>query len=86
MKNYRVAIVGCRARGSGAAKAYGSHPRIELVGLFGPLNERLNELGDAAGVSARFNDFIKDDLEEKLNVPPLEDMWEDWSEGVRSCE
>ncbi len=57
MKNYRVAIVGCRARGTHAAKAYGSHPRTELVGLCDLLDERLNELGDSAGVSARFNDL-----------------------------
>ena len=32
---------------------------------------------------AVFYDFIKDDLEEKLNLPPAEDMWEDWSDEVR---
>ena len=63
MKNYRVAIVGCRARGSSAAKAYDKHPRTELVGLCDLLDERLNELGDAAGVSARFNDL--DEMIEK---------------------
>lgn len=56
-RNYRVAIVGCRVRGTHAAKAYGSHPRVELVGLCDLLDERLNELGDATGVSARFNDL-----------------------------
>jgi predicted dehydrogenase len=57
MRNYRVAIVGCRARGSHAAKAYGRHPRTELVGLCDLLDERLNELGESAGVTARFNDI-----------------------------
>ena len=35
---------------------------------------------------ALFYDFIKDDMEEKLDMPPAEDMWEDWSEEVRTCE
>ena len=57
LRTYRVAIVGCRGRGTHAAKAYGKHPRIELVGLCDLLDERLNTLGDTAGVSARFNDI-----------------------------
>ena len=57
MKTYRVAIVGCRARGSQAARVYGLHPRTELVGLCDLLDERLNTLGDTAGVAARFGDL-----------------------------
>ncbi len=57
MKIYRVAILGCRGRGTAAARAYHAHPRIELVGLCDLIPERLNTLGDELGVSARFTDL-----------------------------
>ena len=57
MTTYRVAIVGCRARGTTAASAYSSHPRTELVGLCDLLEERLHALGDQFGVTARFADL-----------------------------
>ncbi|MBI1929469.1 Gfo/Idh/MocA family oxidoreductase, partial [Candidatus Poribacteria bacterium] len=57
MKIYRVAILGCRGRGTAAARAYHAHPRTELVGLCDLIPERLNTLGDALGVSARFTDL-----------------------------
>ncbi len=57
MTTYRVAILGCRGRGSAAARAYHEHPRIELVGLCDLIEERRNHLGDELGVAARYDDF-----------------------------
>lgn len=57
MKIYRVAILGCRGRGTAAARAYHAHPRTKLVGLCDLVPERLNALGDEVGVSARFTDL-----------------------------
>lgn len=57
MKTYRVAILGCRARGTAAARAYHAHPRTQLVGLCDLSQERLDALGDQVGVSARFADL-----------------------------
>ncbi|MBV7334344.1 Gfo/Idh/MocA family oxidoreductase [Chloroflexi bacterium TSY] len=57
MKTYRVAILGCRSRGTAAARAYYSHPRTQVVGLCDLIVERLNKLGDEIGVSARFTDL-----------------------------
>ena len=57
MKTYRVAILGCRSRGSSAAGVYHAHPRTEVVGLCDLLAERLNTLGDELGVAARYDDL-----------------------------
>lgn len=57
MKTYRVAMLGCRSRGTSAARAYHAHPRIEVVGICDLVQERLNTLGDELGVSARFTDL-----------------------------
>lgn len=57
MKTYRVAILGCRGRGTAAGRAYHAHPRTEVVGLCDLVPERLNELGDELGVTARFDDY-----------------------------
>ena len=57
MKTYRVAIVGCRARGTLAARVYGQHPRTRVVGLCDLIEERLHTLGEATGVTARFTDI-----------------------------
>ena len=57
MKTYRVAMLGCRSRGTSAARAYHAHPRIEVVGLCDLIQERLDTLGDELGVSARFSDL-----------------------------
>ena len=57
MKTYRVAMLGCRSRGTSAARAYNAHPRIEVVGLCDLVQERLDTLGDELGVSARFTDL-----------------------------
>ena len=61
MKTYRVAMLGCRSRGTSAARAYNAHPRIEVVGLCDLVQERLDTLGDELGVSARFSDLDRDD-------------------------
>ena len=57
MKQYRVAILGCRSRGSSAARVYHAHPRTEVVGLCDLLEERLNTLGNEIEVEARFTDL-----------------------------
>ncbi len=33
---------------------------------------------------AVFYDFCRDDIEENMDSPPAEDMWEDWSDEVRA--
>ena len=57
MKTYRVAILGCRSRGTSAARVYHAHPRSEVVGVCDLLEERRNTLGDELAVSARFADL-----------------------------
>ena len=57
MKNYRVAILGCRSRGTSAAKAYFAHPRTEIVALCDLISERLEALGKIVNVSAHFTDL-----------------------------
>ena len=50
MKTYRVALIGCRARGTAQAKAITQHPRTELVAICSLLPARLGTLGDRFGV------------------------------------
>ena len=57
MKNYRVAILGCRSRGTAAARAYHAHPPTEVVALCNLIQERLDTLGQEVGVAARFTDL-----------------------------
>ena len=57
MRIYRVAILGCRGRGTAAGRAYHAHPRTEVVGLCDLIPERLETLGVELGVSARFADL-----------------------------
>jgi len=57
MKTYRVAILGCRGRGSAAARAYHAHPRTEIVALCDLEQDLLNTLGDELGVEARYTDL-----------------------------
>ena len=57
MKTYRVAILGCRSRGTCAARVYHAHPRTEVVGLCDLLEDRLHALGDELQVEARFADL-----------------------------
>ncbi len=57
MNTYRVAILGCRGRGTAAARAYHTHPRTEIVALCDLIEERRNTLGDEVNVTARFADL-----------------------------
>ena len=57
MKTYRVAILGCRSRGTSAAKAYHAHPRTEIVALCDLVQERLDTLGKIVNVSTHFTDL-----------------------------
>ena len=57
MKTYRIAILGCRGRGTAAARAYHAHPRTEVVALCDLIRDRLDTLGDELGVTARFTDL-----------------------------
>lgn len=58
-KTYRVAILGCRGRGTAAARAYHAHPRCEIVGLCDLVPELLVTLGDELGIDARYEDLDK---------------------------
>ena len=57
MKTYRVGILGCRGRGTAAARAYHAHPRTEVAALCDLKPELLETLGEELGVSARFTDL-----------------------------
>ncbi|MCC7261643.1 MAG: Gfo/Idh/MocA family oxidoreductase [Candidatus Latescibacteria bacterium] len=57
MKTYRVAILGCRSRGSAAARAYHQHPRTEVVALCDLEPELLEKLGGELGLAARYTDL-----------------------------
>lgn len=57
MKTYRVALLGCRSRGTAAARVYHAHPRTQVVALCDLVRDRLNTLGDELGVAARFDDL-----------------------------
>lgn len=56
-RTYRVAILGCRGRGTAAARAYHQHPRCQVVGLCDLMQARVDQLGDELGVLARYDDF-----------------------------
>ncbi len=57
MKTYRTAILGCRGRGTAAARAYAAHPRTEVVALCDLLPERMQVLGEELNVRALYSDF-----------------------------
>ena len=57
MQTYRIGILGCRGRGTAAARAYHAHPRTEIVALCDLIEERLNTLGEEVNVTARFTDL-----------------------------
>ena len=59
MKIYRTAILGCRSRGTAAARAYHAHPRTEVVALCDLVQDHLDTLGDELGVAAQFGDLDK---------------------------
>src|SRR5688572_4684327 len=72
MRTYRVALIGCRLRGTQQAQAIVRHPRTELVAVCDLLPERLNEVGDRFGVSARYDDFermIREQRPDIVNIP-----------------
>jgi predicted dehydrogenase len=56
-RTYRVALLGCRARGQAQAKAVTQHPRTDLVAVCDLLPERRDALGERFGVAARYDDF-----------------------------
>ena len=59
VNTYRVAILGCRNRGTAEARAYHAHPRTEIVALCDLVQELLDTLGDEVNVppSARYRDL-----------------------------
>ena len=57
MKTYRIGILGCRSRGTAAAKAYHAHPRTEIVALCDLLPERMEQLRKIVNVSNHFTDI-----------------------------
>jgi predicted dehydrogenase len=74
MRTYRVALIGCRARGTAQAAAIVKHPRTDLVAICDLLPERLNALGDRFGVPAgtRYADFeqmIGETQPDIVNIP-----------------
>ncbi len=77
MKKYRVAVLGCRGRGTAAARAYAAHPRTELVALCDLLPERLNALGDELGIRARYDDFhqmIRQEQPDVVAIPTATEL------------
>ena len=77
MKTYRVAMLGCRGRGTAAARAYHAHPRVEVVGLCDLIQERLDTLGGELGVAARFTDLdemIQETQPELVAIPTATDL------------
>ena len=75
------------------AEYFNQRPYVDFYGEAGDIVFWHHRLAHSGGHNhsrqirlAVFYDFIKQDMEEKLNFPPAEDMWEDWSEEVRSCE
>ena len=72
MKTYRVALLGCRSRGTSQAKAITQHPRMELVAICDLLPERLETVGERFGVKARYSDFekmIREQQPDIVNIP-----------------
>lgn len=57
MKTYRVAIVGCRARGPKSGKAYHAHPRTEVVAVCDLVPELREALGAELGDARRYEDM-----------------------------
>lgn len=68
MPKYRVAILGCRARGTAAARAYHVHPKCDVVGLCDLVPDLLNALGNELGVTARYDDLDRMMLEQKPDI------------------
>jgi predicted dehydrogenase len=72
VKTYRVALLGCRSRGTSQAKAITQHPRMELVAICDLLPECLETIGERFGVKARYSDFermIREQQPDIVNIP-----------------
>lgn len=85
MKTYRVAILGCRGRGTAAARAYFQHPRTDLVALCDLMPERLQALGDELDVAARYGDYdemISKEAPDIVVIPTGTEFHYDLSMGV----
>lgn len=85
MKTYRVAILGCRGRGTAAARAYHAHPRAEIVGLCDLVPELLATVGDELGVQARYDDYdrmIEETEPDIVAIPTGTEVHYDLSMGV----
>ena len=77
MKTYRIGILGCRSRGTAAAKAYHAHPRTEIVALCDLLPERMEQLGKIVNVSNHFTDIdemIKETQPDIVAIPTATDV------------
>ncbi len=77
MKTYRVAILGCRSRGTSAAKAYFAHPRTEIVALCDLVPERLEALGKIVNVTSHFTDLdemIRQTTPDIVAIPTATEM------------
>ena len=57
MKIYSAAVLGCRARGTAAARAYHAHPRTEVVGLCDLKPELMETLEKEVGDPPKFTDL-----------------------------
>ena len=85
MKTYRVCILGCRGRGTAAARAYCQHPRTEVVGLCDLVLELRAALGDELGVEARYDDYhrmIEETEPDIVAIPTGTEFHHDLSMGV----
>ena len=72
---------------------YNRRPCVEIDGEAGDVVFWHHRLGHGSGHNrsrrirqAVFHDYLKKDLDEKVEAPLPEDMWEDWSEEVRTAE
>jgi len=77
MKTYRIGILGCRSRGTAAAKAYHAHPRTEIVALCDLLPERMEQLGQIVNVSNHFTDIdemIQETQPDIVAIPTATDI------------
>ncbi len=77
MKTYRIGILGCRSRGTAAAKAYHAHPRTEIVALCDLLPERMEQLGKIVNVSTHFTDIdemIQETQPDIVAIPTATDL------------
>src|SRR4051794_40895491 len=77
MRTYRVAVLGCRARGTAAARAYAAHPRTAVAALCDLVPERMAVLGEELGVAARYTDMdrmLREERPDIVAVPTATDL------------